>query len=111
MKASVSTTTRVMRPAPTSPAESVTDTVNTSRRPSTFSKMASAVTVEPTATGARWSTWTRTPTLVWPVCKAPLTARKPASSHSAMSRGVARTSTSPDPMALAVSAGPTVRDT
>ena len=39
----------------------MTDTVKVSRRPSTFSRVASAATDEPTLVGARWSTCTRMP--------------------------------------------------
>ena len=47
MKRSRSTTTRVTLPAATRPRASLTETENFSRRPSTFSSLALAVTVEP----------------------------------------------------------------
>ena len=58
------TATRVMRPAATSPDRYFTDTRNVRRRPSIVSSTASAVTDSPTATGARWSSCTRYPTVV-----------------------------------------------
>ena len=54
----VSTTTRVIRPAATSPRASLTETRNVSRRPSTCSSVASATTVPPTGVGVRWASCT-----------------------------------------------------
>ena len=94
-KRSVSTTTRVTLPAATRPHASFTVTVKVRRRPSTRSSVASAATDEPTEVGARWSTCTRMPTVVWPGGTSSATAAMAASSHRAMTRGVARTGTSP----------------
>jgi hypothetical protein len=48
-----STTTRVTLPAAINPRSSLIETVKVRRRPSTFSRLASAVTTDPTAEGAR----------------------------------------------------------
>ena len=110
-----SSTTRVTRPAPTSPPPSpsrrAADTVKIKRRPSTFTNVASASTTDPTATGARWSNWTRVATLACDSSRCPSVARHVASSHSASKRGVARTGTSPDRNDSAVSDSPTTSST
>src|SRR6185369_7240804 len=59
--------------------------------------------------GARWSSCTRMPTDVSPARRCPTSAAHAASSHSATTRGVASTGTSPDAIAHAVSASPTTR--
>ncbi len=97
------TSTLVTFPAPTRPDESLTDAVKVSRLPSTFSRTTSAETVAPIPTGARWSNCTRTATDVEPCSRWPSSALQVASSHRAMRRGVARTGTSPDLSASAVS--------
>ena len=103
------------RPAPTSPPPSpssrAADTVKVRRRPSTLTRVASARTTEPTPTGARWSNCTRVATLDWAPLRCPSVARQVASSHSAMSRGVPSTGTSPERKCSAVSSSPTVSST
>jgi hypothetical protein len=106
-KVSRSTTTRDTFPAATNPDPSETDTVKVSRRPWTRSSEASARTSPPTPTGTRWSNCTRFPTLVLPSGRCPSKARHEASSHSANSRGVASTGTSPAWNASAVSSSVT----
>src|SRR5690606_23906827 len=111
MNASTSTTTRVILPAATRPRSSEADTAKIRRRPSILSRRASAVTLEPTAVGARWSSCTRMPTVVRPSGTCPRTAWREACSHSATRRGVLRTGTSPVCMATAVSSWVTSRTT
>jgi hypothetical protein len=53
MNDAVSTRTRVTRPAATRPRASLTVVLNTNRRPSLRSRVAVAITVLPTAIGAR----------------------------------------------------------
>ena len=103
-----STTTRVIRPAATSPSRCFTETRNVSRRPSTDSSTASASTSSPTGTGARWSSWTRYPTVVLSAAICPAIAATVARSASSTTRGVASTGTSPLPSASAVSLSQTV---
>ena len=103
----MSTTTRVTRPTATRPRSSFTDTVKVTRRPSTFSTVASAVTVWPTAVGARWSSCTLHAHRRLAGPSSPSDCRTAASSQSAMTRGVASTGTSPDRRAMAVSASVT----
>lgn len=110
-KRSMSTTTRVTRPTATKPRSSLTDTVNVMRRPLTFSTVASAATLWPIAVGARWSSWTCIPTLVSFGPSWLARALTVASSHRAMTRGVASTSTVPDFSARAVSASVTTSST
>lgn len=110
-KRSMSTTTRVTRPTATNPRSSLTDTVNVMRRPLTFSTVASAATLWPTAVGARWSSCTCIPTLVSVGPSWLVSALTVASSHRAMTRGVASTSTVPDFSARAVSASVTTSST
>src|SRR5690606_29495296 len=109
MKRSTSTTTRVTLPAATRPRSSRAETWNSSRRPSTFSRLASARTTPPMAVGEMCSSWTRIPTVDDPSSRWPSRARTVASSTNARMRGVASTGTSPDRMAMAVSASDTVR--
>ncbi len=103
------------RPAATSAARSeatsATEIVKTRRRPSTFSSVASARTVQPTGTGTRWSNWTREATLVVSGPNRASSARQLASSQSATSLGVPSTGMSPDRKLMAVSASVTVSDT
>ena len=65
----------------------------------------------PMPTGAKWSNWTRVATLDCSAVRCPSVARSAASSHMAMSRGVARTGTSPERKYCAVSSAPTVSST
>ena len=75
-----STSTRVTRPAPTSPPPSrsrrAAETVKMRRRPSTLTRVASARTTLPTATGARWSNCTRVATLDCAAVRCPSVARQ-----------------------------------
>ena len=107
MNAASSTITRERRPAPTNlspcPEWSITEILNVRRLPSTRTNVASALTLPPTGTATRWSNWTRLATLVRPLPRWPFRAAQLASSHIAINRGVERTSTSPVPIALAVS--------
>src|SRR5664280_3306727 len=95
-------------PAATRPALSETDRVKTSRRPSMRSSVASAQTTPPTPTGTRWSNCIRLPTDVHDSGRCPSIALQLASSHRAISRGVASTGTVPERSAWAVSASVTV---
>jgi len=70
-----------------------------------------AVTVEPMAVGCTWSICTRMPTEVSLSASTPSRASTEASSHSAMTRGVARTGTLPDRNEIAVSASVTLIST
>ena len=81
------------------------------RRPLTFSTVASARTLWPTAVGARWSMRTLAPTVVSLGASRPSSAAMAASSQRATSAGVARTGTEPDRMAMAVSASVTTNST
>ena len=94
--ASRSTMTRISLPAATSPALSDTERVKTRRRPSIRSSVASAQTMPPIPTGTRWSNCSRLATEVQLSGRWPSMARQLASSHRAMSRGVARTGTEPE---------------
>src|SRR5436190_7736069 len=111
MNSSTLTTTRVILPAATNPQTSLTETVNTRRRPSVFSSVASARTREPTLVGARWVSSTRSPTVVSSGANHDSTAAHEASSHRATMRGVPSTPTLPEPSATAVSASVTTNST
>ncbi len=104
----MSTSTRVTLPAATRPLASDADTVNVRRRPSIFSRIASATTSPPMAVGRRWSSCTRMPTVVAPSSRRVPSALHVASSQSATTRGVPSTSTQPEPSASAVSDVPTI---
>ena len=108
-KRSRSTIARVIRPVATGRPSWVTLTSKVSLRAVRSTSWASAWTVAPTGLGARWSSSTWVPTVVWPgVERRRRRARTVAASARASARGVPRTSTSPEPSARAVSASVTV---